>query len=309
MKEVVDELTGNRVEKYDDDALLYQDVLGYALTRGKNNYFRTWDLSKWLLKTNQEYIKLYSGFDAHKRISEKVENIKRRVDGAVEDLVSLGLCIRREATAEKSHGPTYEYALGHFGKLVALLIESTKVENIIKRKFIYEQIYELMALPESSLDVSSRSKFTSMYMKNVKANGLFPVFVQRYATILFSNSGIANLHQFREMLTLLPFKDTEVSQLWELQKRALDELHKLDEHTFHLFLFNLKLDFERTHAMTCHQISKYEEMRFRIRDDSTLVCLEASCDSCHSFIVGGFNLLLYLVFHTLFSTVPSSPQT
>jgi hypothetical protein len=290
----VDQQSGEIIDVFDKDALLYQDILRYGLTIGKKTYFKTWDLRKWLLKNNQEYIKLYSGSNSHTRTSIKIENLKKRVEGALQDLVNLELCTCREATAEKSHGPTIECVLSYFGRLVALLFESAKVENTIKKKFVYNQIYDSITLPEQSGAYSSRSRFASLYMKKVKCNGLFHIFVQRYATILFSNMGIANLRQFRQMLLLLPFYKTEVSQLWEIQKKALVQLLNEDEHQFRLFLFNLKLDFERIHGMTCNQDNKYEEMRFRLREDSTVACLEAYCDHCHSFVVGGFNLLLYL---------------
>lgn len=261
---------------------------------GKNNYFKTWSLRKWLLQNNQEYIKLYSGSDAHKRSSEKIENIKKRVEAALEDLIRLELCSSRVTTAEKNLGTTIEYALGYFGRLVALLIESTKVENIHMKKFVYDQIYDSIALPQYSTDFSSRSKFTSLYMEKVKNNGLFSIFVEHYRKTLFSNAGVGNLDQFRGMLLILPFENVEISQLWALQKEALYELYNTDKHKCTLLFFDIKLDIERTQAKTCHDFSKYEEMRFKLKHDPVIVTLETCCTVCQCFVIGGFNLALYL---------------
>lgn len=140
--------------KYTKDALLYQNILEYFNIReeklkyraesfnkdGKRfekridtvrlrvepDSFTTWNLTKWLLKKNLEFVQYYSGLSRYTTMSTRIANRLGIVQQFVDDLEKLYLITQTGIEgASKNRMPTKTYAISNFGMIILLLMKYT----------------------------------------------------------------------------------------------------------------------------------------------------------------------------------------
>jgi hypothetical protein len=160
---------------YTKKALLYQDIIIYSIAREKEGQifrdkdpFRHWDLAKYLMNKNNEYINLYKDPSArHTPIKNRIENTQRRTKDKVQDLIDLGLMKKGEDVKEsKGTGiiPTFIYTPA--GNLFAWIIQSFDTQ---KRSDSEKEIYKILhdSMFRITDDSSSVSIFFSLLFKKM----------------------------------------------------------------------------------------------------------------------------------------------
>jgi hypothetical protein len=105
---------------YTKKALLYQDIITYSIAKKKESFkdkdsFRHWDLAKYLMNKNAEYINRYKDPSSkHTPIKNRIENTQRRTKENVQHMIDLGLMKKSDYVKEsKGTGsiPTFTYTL------------------------------------------------------------------------------------------------------------------------------------------------------------------------------------------------------
>jgi hypothetical protein len=121
--------------KYTDDALLYQYILKYPILAREQstnnstneNWIKLWDIMKWLITSLPEFKLKYPNAN----ISRTIPNVRRRIKGKLEDLVSLELLLSEKSEQEKGDGTTHNFKFTKFGKLLGWIINSIDFDNSI----------------------------------------------------------------------------------------------------------------------------------------------------------------------------------
>src|SRR5688500_15056174 len=73
-------------------AKLYRDILRYGTSLQINEFFKSRELTKWLLKHNDEFINAYSGYpESHTNLSNRIENRLERVTKYLDALKEMNL--------------------------------------------------------------------------------------------------------------------------------------------------------------------------------------------------------------------------
>ena len=131
---------------YAKSGLLYKDILKYCIDgkykENDNKSFRLWNLTKWLLEVNTEFINYFrDGSTRNYTIANRIEDRLPRIRGKVEDLVNIGL-LAQTGTAKETKGsgtvPIYQFT--SIGNVVAWVVESM---NVNKREDAINQLYNL----------------------------------------------------------------------------------------------------------------------------------------------------------------------
>jgi len=126
--------------------LLCQDILLYCIN-GKykeddNESFRLWNLTKWLLEVNLEFIDYFKDLSTRNitkrnRVEDRLPRIKRNV----KELANIGLIIQVGTAKEtKGTGIVDIFQFTEVGRMMALVVESM---NGDKRTYAENQLYEL----------------------------------------------------------------------------------------------------------------------------------------------------------------------
>jgi hypothetical protein len=265
---------------YSNKASLYQDILKYSIVgKYKENdqkSFRLWNLTKWLLEVNVEFINYFKDpstwtYTTANRIDDRIPRIKSKV----EDLVKLGL-IAQVGTVKESKGtgiiPIFQFTI--VGQVIAWIVETM---NIGKRESAINRLYELFQNNFKD-NPSCTDMFNSIYYRKCKECGLFGDFVDRYKEILESDMPIMNKQGFFQHLLILPNYNIDSNidffALWS------DSVAELDSDTRIRFYHHIKLDFERKAEDECHAFAAFERLRFKMKDNPESVVVEGYCSSC-----------------------------
>jgi hypothetical protein len=270
----------NEDRSYTKNSLLYQDILRYCIygkyKENDNKSFRLWNLTKWLLEANMEFINYFKdpstwNYTMANRIGDRLPRIKSKV----EELVNLGL-IAPIGRAKESKGngtvPIFDFTI--VGNVIAWIVESM---NVDKRQYAIDQLYDLFQSNFKD-NHSSTDTFNSIYYQKCKEHGLFGDFIDRYKELLESETPIMNRHGFFQHLLILPKynidSDTDFWSLWygSVLQLELDMRQRLMHHT--------KLDIERRAEDECHAFGEFEKVRFKCRDNPNSVAVEGYCKNC-----------------------------
>ena len=168
---------------YTKDALLYQNILEYFNIReeklkyraesfykdGKRferridtvrlrvepESFATWNLTKWLLRKNLEFVKYYSGLSRYMTMSPKIANRLGMVQQFVDDLENSLLLTRTGIqVTSKNRMPTMTYEINNFGMIILLLmkyiIKDTTEETKIRIRQTILQLVQRYVLKYNS---------------------------------------------------------------------------------------------------------------------------------------------------------------
>jgi hypothetical protein len=102
---------------YTRSSLLYHDILKYCIDgkykENDNRSFRLWNLTKWLLETNVEFINYFKDPSSwNYTVSNRIMDRLPRIRGKVEDLINLGLVIQTGRAKEtKGEGTVLSFSL------------------------------------------------------------------------------------------------------------------------------------------------------------------------------------------------------
>lgn len=282
---------------YENNALLFQDILQYKLGDGNgNNCFKVWDLTKWLLDNNQEFYNDYHAtFAPHNTtISNRVEARSDRVKARIEDLITLGLVQRNGTTkATKGNGPVPLYQYTELGHFIALIIHSMRPPNYIKDS-PHVEMYDLFdnKLQESSL--SSVEAFCSFFFKNCQEKGLFSYVETHCKSVLESDVKIKSTQAFFEHSIFIPFKTPNAAtraHIWNLWKESFNEL---DSNVKKLFLYRIKMYLESRIEENIKGFREYEKVRFRFGHNPKLIVIEGQCNKCNFYSIQEFDIVRYM---------------
>jgi hypothetical protein len=119
-----------RAESFHKDGKRFERRIDTIRLRVEPESFTTWNLTKWLLKKNLEFVKYYSGLDRYMTMSTKISNRLGTVQQFVDDLERSLLLTRTGIEgASKNRMPTGIYEINSFGKIILLLMKYT-IKNV-----------------------------------------------------------------------------------------------------------------------------------------------------------------------------------
>ena len=284
----------NKDGSYTRSSLLYQDILKYSIDgkfkENDNKSFRLWNLTRWLLEVNMEFINHFKdpstwNYTKANRIESRLDRIKIRVD----ELVNIGL-IFQSGTAKESKGtgivPIFQFTI--VGNVIAWILESM---NVDKRQYALDQLYNLFQINFKD-NKSSTDSFNSLYFQKLKEHGLFGNYIDRYKELLKSESPVMNRHGFFQHLLILPTYNVESDiDFWSLWYNSVLQL---DPDKRQLLMHHTKLDIERRAEDECHAFGDFEKVRFECRDNPNSVTIEGYCRKCNLYTTAAFKLDGYL---------------
>jgi hypothetical protein len=286
----------DRNSNYTKPALLYQDILRYSIhSKSSINvcHIRHWDLARWLMKKNQEFINHYKDPSTRNTtINNRIENTQQRTKGKIKDLIELGL-MKQIGTVKRSKGtgivPIYEYKPA--GYLFAYIMQSFDPK---KKEDAEKQIYGL--LHDSLFKISENSQsdvlFYSRYFRKLDENNVFGNFFSYIRELLDSGRRIQTLRLFFQYAMLPYYKDGNgvrfFVKLWS------DTVNELEPILKELVLHSLKLGIEDKMHRQVEDIKTFEKMRLRLKDKPDHLVLECFCIKCKFVTCWPIHLLGYM---------------
>jgi hypothetical protein len=259
---------------------------------------KRWDLAKWLLNNNQEFINRYKDLSTRNiNIPNRIENTQRRTKHRLNDLVNLQLIkVNGYGKETKGTGTVPIYSFTDFGLLLAWLIKSINPEEQVKAENeIFNLIDSLLTVKEDS---SSATSFYSQFFRKCKEKGAFGEIVQHIIDVLHSKHIINSMQELFEHVADLGFKDEKIRRdFMDLWNKIFEEL---DQNIKALVLFQMKLDAERRFQNSKEYLTKeYEEVRFQNRNNYDSIVIEGTCDKCGT----GPVILPYLEYRKRFAVL------
>ena len=283
---------------FTDEAVLYQDILKYALVIKKSNdkedsndySFSLWELIKWLRYNHKNYVDRYN----IKPLSDpqiEIESLQKGIKSKVDNFIRLDLIKPTGARqSKKGRGEITLYTYTEFGSLFAWILENDRED---KAKVISE-VYDLIqSIFRTGRYASSSSIFYSDFFKMCKQAGKFQDIVDLIRTTLTSNNPtVTTIGEFIQRIQQLNFNDPGTTiffnvLLWE------EIFNKLDPQIQNLVMYNLKMDLERRIDLQVKNDRNYEKLRFKVRDDPRSIALEGYCTKCMYYIPVAVDFLEY----------------
>jgi hypothetical protein len=284
----------NKDGSYTKSGLLYQDILRYCIDgkykENDNKSFRLWNLTKWLLEINVEFINHFKDPSTRNyTIANRIEDRLPRIKGKIEVLVKMGITVQIGSAKEsKGSGTVPIFQFTNVGQVIAWIIESM---NSNKRDYAITHLYNLFQ-DNFKNNPSCTDIFNSLYYQKCKEHGLFGDFVDRYRELLESDTPIMNRQGFFQHLLILPKYNIDSNvDFWTLWS---DSILQLDSDTKRRFFHHIKLDIERKAEDECHAFAAFERLRFKTRDNPESVTVEGHCKNCGLFVPAAFKLHEYM---------------
>lgn len=284
-------------------ALLYQDILKFAVFVKQGSFFKDRELARWLLYNNQHYFNQYKNLSNKKeKEAVKVNNILYdSVKDKLEDFVMMGLLVDDKAPASKSPHDVRVCGSTSDAELLTWLIESFDPN---KREKAYDEAYSILQIKLNVRPQSSAEIFHSALYKKFKNQRLFGKFViDPLRESLESNRRTRNIRQLRNAsLVILPTNDPDNDMLhlslWE------ETLSEMTPDVQDMLLYNMKLDIEHMMMYKCTYPKLYEEARYSYRSELKKVILEAYCADCKLTNCVYINTIEYLRRSNLLTNEP-----
>lgn len=121
--ERVNQTTNSNIEAFTNIALLYQDILKYAI-KHKGGFGFT-KLGKWLIDNNREFLDYYVDFKAHTPKSARLKNRRHTIQQCVDILYAMDLLyVKSTRKAKKNPLQIPVYDLTKEGELLAWIIKA-----------------------------------------------------------------------------------------------------------------------------------------------------------------------------------------
>ena len=270
-----------------NQAKLYRDVLRYGTSLQIDEFFKSRELTKWLLKHNDEFINAYSGFpESHTNINNRIENRLERVTKCLDALKEMNLIRIRKTKATKGDSTTNEYALSVLGLLIGLFLES---ETTSKKAEIYHKIFSIFELMFEDHPTSMET-FCLIFFHKLRDKGLFEEHIDNAMQFFFYDYLSWNKLQY---FLCFPLTGEKRKERWELWNQTLEEL---EDYKKGLFLYQLKIYFEYFMEKHVEAPDVYEISRIKFAGLEYLnhIVIEAKCSKCKLFYAYAVPVLNYL---------------
>jgi hypothetical protein len=265
---------------YTKKAFVYEDILSISIDREREENLKPsqpithWDLAKRLMKKNQEFRDRYKDPSTRNiKISNRIENTRKRTRGKLEDLIYLGLMKKGEPTKEaRGTGMIDTFTYTPAGILIAWLIEGLN-PNANNR------IYEILTDGFKSRDYSS-SITIFKFLGRCRYMGMFGKSVEYfYYLVHLDNSNIKNIADLLTNIFDSSFGGSEVQT--ELLRIWYETIQDLEPDVQKLMLYRTKMSLERRFENNQINPSKqYEEFRFKLRSDFDKIAIPGYCETC-----------------------------
>ena len=287
---------------YTKDALLLQDILCYPLKNiedGIYNFvFKDRDLASWLIDNNNEFINYYKDLSTRNITkSNRIENRLPRIKGNVQDLIKLGLIEKIGTTrAEKVDAQVTVYRYTQPGVFIGWIIMSMNPEKKAKAE---EEIYKILRIWNNGIG-SSYSLFKLILLRKAKEKGTFGVHVDCLRSILHSGKSIKSMRDlfsdsaFEKIPEFDQLMDKASKNPFAISRSTIEALDEMPQEKREMFLYTMKQDIENEMMDITHNREEYEKMRFKYRDDFSVVVLMAYCFRCKYSFSDAIDLLFYL---------------
>jgi hypothetical protein len=285
-------------DNYKDKARMYQDILIFGSTIPEGKEFKLWDLAKYLLHNNEEFLDRYFRSESKSELrlkklteSNKIENIQRRVKRNVDDLVDMRLLAKAgEVKEERGTGfiPTYTYT--RFGYFLSQVIQSLRSDINVEAK-LYDLFQGLLKFqPEYT---QSYIIFISNWIKKMYEQGHLGHYISIYKEAINSKS-IKNIQEFASIL-----QRTVNIRFFHERANALiymtiwkETIEELEPEVRKLYLNELKLNIDVIMNARA-QTLEYENLRCTLIGDVEVVALEGYCTECKQWPVLPMKIMQY----------------
>jgi len=269
---------------------LLRDTVRFFISNDFGVYFKSRMLTRWLLKNNDEFIDDYASvYSSRTNISNRIENRLDRVTKCLNLLIEMELLWARKTKAAKGDTSTSEYALNGLGYLIGLFLET--IDRVKNSPVIYEKLFQLFTLMFSD-EQTSMDKFSMIYFTNLQERGLFVEHIDSIKQFFFLSH--LSWHDAIKYMICLPLSSDESGkQRWEVWKYSLEQLEIL---TKGLFLYQLKLYFDRMMERHVKSFSNYELARINVAKLENLrqIVVEMECRKCKLYYMAYVDILAYL---------------
>ncbi len=283
------EYTRQNVEPYTDDAIILQSILEYSIEFGTENYFKSRQISEnHLLKKCDYYTnKVYDGFKARTNMKSRVEEINPKVIESLEKLTWLEL-VDNESCVAKNGEPTRKYRFTKLGRMIALLllVEKKGGQKSTSQFELYKQVYDFYCCMKHS-----HAKFCLIFFETCYFRGKFHQIAYSLTELLKNNSG--DKYSFLNQLRFLNLVYRDLD-MWNIFLDSLDVLFEVDEPTYYVVLFNLKLVIEDLHQSKCRHLKEFEVLRLKNKQDVDKSVIGGYCNNCQNFYIVIMETLHYL---------------
>jgi len=257
----------------------YQAILRFLLNKS-SEFFTTTDLMNHLLEREPEI------FGVNKETKSKPSNnYYYQFESYLGTLATCGLVVSKKIQNSKNKSSMVDaYQLSNTaGKTFALL---SKWQSSGNNKKLYDEIYQCWRSSFDDPPISSLDLFCKKYLYKCKKQRFFDVFIQSYNKYLNNNYDIYNNVGIFTKVILSKFDDSNKEnkenvlkneKLWTLW---LETYLKLDKDSEDLLLTHLQIHLTRKIEKRIHDLGKYEIERYRHKNESNQLTIEATCLNC-----------------------------
>ncbi len=293
MKDVEAYETGKTVKEhgksYTDNALILQSILRYSDKIG-SEYFTSRELIvNHLIEDCKVYREMYSGFAGRTNLEFKVENIKRRIDKALNKLSYLEIVDDTRYIARNKE-ETKKYRFTKLGTMIQHLIFYYNTNDIKIVADHYEQIYRHICNYYASLN-HAHAKFCLTFFKNCYPNGKFVIVIIYLTKLLTEASSIKDEFLFQIKFLNLLYWDLDLAKIY---LESLNDLYQTNRETYGIVMLNIKLFIEERQESKAHYMDKFEVERHKMRGDIDMVVMDGFCNTCGYFYIASMKTIDYI---------------
>lgn len=299
-------------DEYTNNAHLFQDILVYGSLFDFEYFFKSRELTRWLLDNNNEFKETK---DKEMDKNEMIENRLDRIKSQLSVLENHGLIISRDTQASKGGAPTKEYSLTNYGFVLGFILDYTNNRNYLKDKTyilnlylhkIYHHFeYLIKRIPienQSSLD-----KFSLSYIQHCKNLKVFYLYFDNLIQEESLSLELLFESNFSTILSRLPLNlDTQDNlRLYKIWIFLLNYLKNSDEQTWGLIMNYLKRNFEYKLSLESKNKEYFEKIRFNdIIHILKSTLIENKCGRCKKYYAYAVDLQNYL--NSIYNEIVSS---
>jgi hypothetical protein len=254
------ETINSNVNTFTNTALLYQDILKYAIEH--DDGFGFTELGNWLIDNNHEFRSYYVDSKARTPKNARLANRRQTIRQYIDNLCAMELLyIKSSRKAKKNLFKTPVYDLTIEGRFLAWIIEAKNPHKDFDLNWVLEDMYEDMNKVTNNSDVK-RSKaimkvfeiidfytsiknsyilvFLSKFFRKCMDAGVFSEIIDSF---YYADLRNVEVNRADELLRLFVGIDHPLN--WIFQKEIFYEtLNELDEQARKVILFQFKLEIE-----------------------------------------------------------------
>jgi hypothetical protein len=286
--------TNSNIQAFTNTALLYQDILKYAIEH--NGAFGFTKLGNWLIDNNKEFHNYYVDFKARTPKSARLSNRRKTIQQYVDTLCAMDLLyVKSKRKAKKNPLETPIYDLTEEGELLAWIIKAKdpykgfglfrwlKGRNEEKNKSpnkpdanrskaimkVFEIIDSYTRIKDSYILV-----FLSKFFRKCIDVGVFSEIIDFFYYFDLQDT---ELNKGQELLRLFVKIAHPLNWIYfhpEIFKKTVDEM---DEETKKVMLFQFKMEIEEYYSkyylvsyITRDSYSKYSNVSMRYPHDMAI---------------------------------------